>query len=170
MALVVRWLGAFGRNNGGLEQAVRQEIGGIGRQVAAEPCFFGESRLSKKDAALIGLRVNMGDSVFIKGWLGDAWTVRADDGTLMAERKKSLKGKTFTDLGRLIKAAKPISKLGDDVYKGHGEVCIDYPKYKAVVVCRHASNEVKAKAVALAEKFGLDFQVVCRRDWDGKIL
>lgn len=168
MALVVRWLGAFGRNHGGLEQAIRQEIGGIGRQVAAEPCFFGESRLSKKDAALIGLRLDMAKSAFIKGWLGDAWTVRQEDGTLMAERRKSLKGKTFRDLGRLMKAAKPLHLC--EGYKGHGEVCVDYPTYDAVVVCRHASTEVKAKAVELAKKFGLGFLVVCRRDWDGSIL
>lgn len=170
MALVVRWLGAFGRNHGGLSQAVNAELTGIGRQVAAEPCFFGESRLSRKEAALIGLRINLDQSVFIKGWLGDAWTVRKEDGTLYAAREKKLKGKTFSDLGRLIKAAKPFTSLKNEDYKGHGEVCIDYPKYDAIVVCRHAGDEVKAKAQALAKEFNLAYQIVVRRHWSGKIL
>lgn len=168
MSLIVRWLGAFGRTTGGLELSVKQELEGLGRQVAAEPCFFGESRLSQKERALIGLSIDIQKSVFIKGWLVDAYTKREETGLLMAHRLE--RGKTFRDLGRLIKAAVPLFKHSRGEDRGHGEVCIDYPHYDAVVVCRHASDEVKAKAKALATKFNLGYLVVVRLDWKGSKL
>lgn len=168
MSLIVRWLGAFGRTTGGLELSVKQELEELGRQVAAEPCFFGESRLSQKERALIGLSIDMKKSVFVQGWLVDAYTQRETSGLLTACRDN--RGKTFRDLGRLIKAATPLFKLPRDENRGHGEVSIDYPRYDAIVVCRHASDEVKAKAKALATKFNLGYLVVVRLDWKGSKL
>ena len=162
--LTIRWLGAFGRNRNGLSEAVKAEIGGIGRQVAAEPIFFGESRLSSGSSrALIGLRIDMDRSVFVAGWLGDAWTEKQQDGVLRAARAKMEDGRRFTNADRLWAAAKRLNRNGITGYTRHGEVVIDYPKYDAIVCVSGAEKAVKEKAAELAKEYGLPLIFVPRR-------
>ena len=162
--LTVRWLGAFGRNRDGLSAAVKAEIGGIGRQVAAEPIFFGESRLSAGSGrALIGLRIDMERSVFVAGWLGDAWTEKHEDGVLRPARVKMEDSRRFTTQDRLWAAAKRLNRNGVTGYTRHGEVAIDYPKYDAIVCVSGAEKSVKEKAASLAKEFGLPLVFVPRR-------
>lgn len=169
MTLVVRWMGAFGYTKHSLDEVVEHEINGVlGRQVAAEPCFFGESRLSTGvRRAQIGLRVDLSRSEFVRGWLGDAWTGPVEGGLLVASRRKDHRdGKAFNDLGRLVKAAKAFSRLKPGEYRAHGEVIIDCVKYDAVVVISAATPRVKARARALADKYGLPLVVIPRhRTW-----
>ena len=163
MATVVRWLGAF-KTSVTLASAVAFELsGGNARQVAAEPLFFGESRLSVgRKSAQIGLRVDLSRTVFVRGWLGDAYTWITKDGCLKPSREKSLRKQGFKDLGRLLAAAKPFSRLVAGDYRGHGEVVLDYVKYDAVVVLTSASAEVKEKARRIAAAHGLPLVHVMR--------
>ena len=169
MTLVVRWMGAFGYTKHSLDEVVEHEIHGVlGRQVAAEPCFFGESRLSTGvKRAQIGLRVDLARSEFVRGWLGDAWTGPVEGGLLVASRRKDHRdGKAFNDIGRLVKAAKAFSRLKPGEYRSHGEVIIDCVKYDAVVVISSATPQVKARAKALADRHGLPLIVIPRhRTW-----
>lgn len=169
MTLVVRWMGAFGYTKHTLDEVVEHEIHGVlGRQVAAEPCFFGESRLSTGvKRAQIGLRVDLARSEFVRGWLGDAWTGPVEGGLLVASRRKDHRdGKAFNDIGRLVKAAKAFSRLKPGEYRSHGEVIIDCVKYDAVVVISSATPQVKARAKALADRHGLPLIVIPRhRTW-----
>ena len=169
MTLVVRWMGAFGYTKHQLDEVVEHEVNGVlGRQVAAEPCFFGESRLSTGvRRAQIGLRVDLARSEFVRGWLGDAWTGVTEGGLLVASRRKDHReGRAFNDLGRLVKAAKAESRLKPGEYRHHGEVIIDCVKYDAVVVISSATPRVKARAKALADKHGLPLVVIPRhRTW-----
>lgn len=172
--LTVRWLGAFGRNRHGLSEAAKAEISGLGRQVAAEPVFFGESRLSTGlRGALIGLRIDLARSVFVAGWLGDAWTARRKDGTLFPNRSpvEMEQSKRFTDENRLWGAAKRLNcKTFPGRYISHGEVIVDYPVYDAVICVAQAEKAVKAKAAALAEELGLPLVFIPRRAHSGQFM
>ena len=162
--LTVRWLGAFRRSGFGLSEAAKSEINGIGRQVAAEPIFFGESRLTLgTKRALIGLRLDMERSVFVAGWLGDAWTEIHKGEFLRPTRQRSEDARRFTNADRLWAAAKRLNRDNVEGYTGHGEVCIDYPKYDAVVCVSNVDKRVKQKAAALAAELCLPLVFIPRR-------
>jgi hypothetical protein len=142
----VRWLGAFGRGQC-LLSAGAWEISQRDRQVAAEPLLRGKSRI---DHARIGLEIDVERSIFVKGFVNDAWTTAREDGTLAHDRHKPIR-----KWDRLAKAMRQHS-----VAKWHAEAVFDLPVYSAVIVKRHSSERAFARAQKLADSLSLPLKIL----------
>jgi hypothetical protein len=149
----IRWLGAFG-SGASLSESADWEKAQSGRQVAAEPLWRGRSFIPH---AKIGLEIDLAASLFVSGWMRDAWTEIDADGRLISN-----KGQTGRDgLARYrnrdrffaawTRAASP---------RWHGEIAVDLPVYVAVVVKSTATHRGKARARKLAQRLGLPLKAL----------
>lgn len=142
----VRWLGAFGRGSS-LAEAVTFETKKVSRQVAAEPLFRGRSLIPH---AKIGLVIDESRSVFVRGWICDAWTIPNDSGVLRPRESPRKTGNVpFRDKDRFLAAFQRETRTD------HGEAVFDSVVYNAVVVKSTATAHGLARAEKLAITLGL---------------
>ena len=149
----IRWLGAFGKSSS-LAEAASWERSQVERQVAVEPLWRGRSFILH---AKIGLEVDWRQSRFVSGWLCDAWTETADDGTLRSNADKRGKLVRYRDRDRFL-AIWSRQKLGG--FYGHAEAAFEEAHYSSVVVKKSASARGKRRAQRLAEQLGLPLKVM----------
>lgn len=147
MVKFVRWLGAFGQGTS-LTDAAEWELSQTARQVAVEPLHRGRSLISY---ARIGLVVDHEASLFVKGWLTDAFTTLGDDGILRPKYlPRSRQGKAYRDLNRFLAAWSAVKTP-----EKWAEALFDSPVYSAVVVKASATEHGRNRAKRLAERLGL---------------
>jgi hypothetical protein len=150
----IRWLGAFG-TGASLTEAADWEQSQTSRQVAAEPLWHGRSLISH---AKIGLELDLAKSVFVSGWMRDAWTVTSADGRLVSDQSR--RGRK--DLSRYRNRDRFFAAWEKTAHApyGHGEIAVDLPTYSAVVMKTTATAHGKARARRLARRLGLPLRVL----------
>jgi hypothetical protein len=163
--ILVRWMGAFGHAKG-LRDAVQFELA-TDRQVAVEPCIYGQTKLGRSARGpAIGLV--MDDKAFAQGFLRDAWTVKAGDDSLClratrnAEHMLERKFRVFRKIGDFAKAVKSWWNR-----PGHAEgVCWPHPV--GVVYVRGCSAETRRLAESLRDEFFPGTALIEVRTWVDK--
>ena len=132
---VIRWLGAYGYGSD-VASVAAFEVAPT-RPVSAEPCWDGESRLTRqKPYVKVGLLVDTTSTTLVRAWASDAWTPSTSNGATFAERSAKIPSVRHWDQVAGLKSG-----------KRYGEVLIASPKYTAIV-CRDKSAYAFAAALA----------------------
>ncbi len=127
------------------------ECSQLDRQVAAEPLWHGRSLIRH---VRIGLEIDASASIFMSGWLQDAWTEPHADGTLRSNEQRRGKLARYRNMDRFL------AKLSATKPRTHAEAAFSAPFYKAVVVKNNATEHGMGRARRLADQLGLPLKVI----------
>ena len=140
----VRWIGAFGdpdlrpRTTKGLERSLCYELESAND---AEKSFAIQEPATRVGDAQVGLLVDLESSDIHKIHAGDAWTIRLDNGNLVATRSHPVES---------------IDRVNDKSWRGYDEGW-GRLSYIGVVVHRHATKKARNSARIVADRVGLPY-------------